>query len=135
MLRHPRPLLAFLVLVLASFSTTAPKPEAPHFIEMAPGDRGDPYLNLLVYLIQRHRIVPKVASKLGLPIEGVAVYTFIIDPRGNLMSLTLTRSSGSPVLDEAGERMLREAAPFPPPPPDFPARPIALTVSLYSEAP
>jgi TonB family protein len=120
--------------------TRAPHPEAQRPIEIQPGDRdlrGDPYLNRLRDLIARHWIVPKAASKLGLPLEGVAVYTIIIDPRGNLKSVALKRSSGVPVLDEAGERMLREAAPFPPPPPDFPGTdwPIVWTVSLYSDAP
>jgi TonB family protein len=118
----------------------APKPEVRHSIEIEPGDRdlrGDPYLNRLRDLIERHWIVPKAASKFGLPLEGVAVYSVIIDPRGNLRSVTLRRSSGAAVLDEAGERMLREAAPFPPPPPDFPGTdwPITWTVNLYSEAP
>ena len=118
----------------------APKPQIRHFIEIEPGDRdlrGDPYLNRLRDLIERHWIVPKAASKFGLPLEGVAIYSIIIDPRGNLTSVTLRRSSGASVLDEAGERMLREAAPFPPPPPDFPGIdwPILWTVNLYSEAP
>jgi TonB family protein len=118
----------------------APHPPAPRPIEIEPGEldqRGDPYLNRLRDLIAHHWIVPKAASKLGLPLEGVAVFTLIIDPRGNLTSVTLKRSSGAPVLDAAGERMIREAAPFPPPPADFPGIdwPIVWTVELYSDAP
>jgi TonB family protein len=147
MLRHPRPLPALLLLVLASCSTAAPKPEATtvpkpearHVIETAPGDRNlrsDPYLNQIAQLIERHRIVPKAASKTGQPLEGIVVYSIIIDPRGNLRSLTLTRSSGSPVLDDAGERMLRETAPFPPPPPSYVLDwTIVWTADLYSEVP
>jgi protein TonB len=117
----------------------APRPELEHSIEIEPGERnlrGDPYLNRLRDLITRHWIVPKAASKFGLPLEGIAVYSIIIDSRGNLTSVTLKRSSGSPVLDGVGERMLREAAPFPAPPPDFPADwPIVWRVGLYSEPP
>jgi periplasmic protein TonB len=116
----------------------APQPQPHRPIEIEPGEhdlRGDPYLNLLRDLISRHWIVPRAASKFGLPLEGVAVYTMIIDPRGNLISVTLKRSSGVAVLDEAGERMLREAAPFPPPPADFAGTdlPLGWTIMLYSE--
>src|SRR5580658_605368 len=118
----------------------APRPDAQRPIEIEPGERdlsGDPYLTHLRDLIARHWIVPKAASKLGLKLEGVAVYSIIIDPRGNLTSVTLKKSSGAPALDAAGERMLREAAPFPPPPPDFPGIdwPIVWTVGLSSDPP
>jgi periplasmic protein TonB len=116
---------------------SAPNPETRHLIETEPGDRdrrADPYLNHLGDLIERHRIVPKAASSLGRPLDGTAVYRVIIDLRGNLISVTLERSSGSSVLDDTGERMLRETAPFPPPPPYAVDWPIVWTVSLYSEA-
>jgi periplasmic protein TonB len=116
-----------------------PRPQVPH-IDMELGDRylsGDPYLNLMKKIILRHWIVPKVLGEYGLPLSGIAVFTLIIDRRGNLTGVTLEQSSGAQVLDQAGERMLREAAPFPPPPADVPGTNVTLhwTLSLYSEAP
>jgi periplasmic protein TonB len=109
-------------------------------VEIEPGDRnlrGDPYFNLLVKLLMSHRVVPRAVSTHGLPLEGVAIYSVIIDPHGNLTDVRLVASSHVPVLDEAGERMIRSAAPFPPPPADFPRTdlPLEFLVPLYSEAP
>ena len=53
---------------------------------------------------------PRVGSK------GTSVVAFTIAPGGALSAISLARSSGSPKLDQAALRVVRKAAPFPPPP-------------------
>jgi periplasmic protein TonB len=115
----------------------APRPNPQHLIMLEPADRdqsGDRYLNLLVRLIERHRVFPKAVGQFGLPLEGVARYSMTIDRSGQLVQLAVARSSGAPILDEAGEGMIRQAAPFPPVPADYPGSEIRVTVvvPLYS---
>ncbi len=49
--------------------------------------------------------------------EGVATVRFSIDPAGNVLSVSLARSSGIPELDEEVVAMVRRASPVPTPPP------------------
>ena len=116
----------------------APHPAPRHLIEIEPGERaetGDPYLNLLVSVLERHRIFPNAVGQFGLPVEGVAIYRIIIDRAGNLQELALEHSSGVPALDRAGEAIIRNSMPFPAVPPQHPGARIALTLKLplYSE--
>ena len=53
---------------------------------------------------------PRVGKK------GTSVVAFTIAPGGGLSALSLARSSGSAKLDQAALRVVRRAAPFPPPP-------------------
>jgi protein TonB len=48
--------------------------------------------------------------------RGSAVVAFSIAPGGRLAGVSLARSSGSSALDRAALRLVRAAAPFPPPP-------------------
>lgn len=54
---------------------------------------------------------PRVGSR------GTAVVAFRISSNGGLAAVSLARSSGSPKLDQAALTVIRQAAPFPPPPP------------------
>jgi protein TonB len=54
---------------------------------------------------------PKAGSR------GTAVVAFSISSGGGLAGASIARSSGSAALDRAAVRMIRSAAPFPPPPP------------------
>jgi len=115
----------------------AEKPQAPHLapalqFKVAPGERletGDPYLNQLRATVERHRIYPRVVGQFGLPVEGTATYEMLLDRSGRLLGIRLQHSSGTPGIDQAGETMLRDSQPFPPPPANFPD-PLPLTVSL-----
>lgn len=49
--------------------------------------------------------------------RGSAQVAFSIAPSGRLSDVRLSRSSGSPAIDSAALQHVREAAPFPPPPP------------------
>ena len=49
--------------------------------------------------------------------RGVAVVGFSIAANGGVASLGILRSSGSRELDQLAQRVIRMAAPFPPPPP------------------
>jgi protein TonB len=60
--------------------------------------------------IARHRRGSKAGS-------GSATVTFSIGPAGGLRSASISRSSGRRELDQAALASVRNAAPFPPPPP------------------
>jgi TonB family protein len=79
---------------------------------------GDRYLNLLMREMDKHRVYPALARPLGL--SGIAHFAISIDRGGRLLNVKLEKSSGSALLDQAGERMIRETAPFPAPPSDYP---------------
>jgi protein TonB len=106
---------------------------APQLLfKVAPGEHletGDPYLNLLRAIIERHRVYPRVMGEFGLPVEGTAIYDMALDRSGKLLGMRLARSSGTMGIDEAAAAMLRDSQPFPPPPANFPT-PIEITISL-----
>jgi protein TonB len=77
---------------------------------------GDPYLNFILREVARHWVYPPLALSLGL--SGTAIYRISIDRGGRLLDVTLEKSTGSSLLDEAGFRMIRATAPFPAPPSD-----------------
>jgi protein TonB len=114
---------------------TTPKP-SQGFVHRAPGDRateGDPYLNALFGMIESHRYYPPNAvGSLGLPLEGTAVYLIEIRADGALAQVALERSSGADVLDQTALKMIRQAAPFPPPPQSsFPGPSVVLEVTIH----
>jgi TonB family protein len=114
---------------------TTPKPSRGA-VNRAPGEReteGDPYLNALFAMIQAHRFYPPNAiGSLGLPLEGTAVYLIKIRADGALMDIALQRSSGAPILDQTALKMIRQAAPFPPPPQsEFPGPSVILEVTIH----
>jgi protein TonB len=97
----------------------------------APGERvtsGDPYLNALADKMRRHYSYPDLARPLGL--EGIAVYVVRIDRSGRLLSLNIIRSAGAEMLDEAGAKIIRDTAPFPPPPATLPGDVITIFIDL-----
>jgi protein TonB len=92
-------------------------------LNVEPGERsetGDPYLNQLQALIERHRIYPRVIGPFGLPSEGTAVYDVAVDRSGRILGMRLDHSSGIAGIDQAVESMIRSSLPFPPLPPDYP---------------
>ncbi|MDB5411234.1 MAG: energy transducer TonB [Rhodospirillales bacterium] len=98
---------------------------------VARGDRatnGDPYLNSLAAKMERHYHYPELARPLGL--RGIVAYAVRIDRAGRLVSLAMIRSAGATMLDEAGEQIIRETAPFPPPPADIPGETVTIFIDL-----
>ncbi|HMN70373.1 MAG TPA: TonB family protein [Rhodoblastus sp.] len=64
--------------------------------------------------LQRSKHYPPAARDKN--ITGQPVITFSLAPSGALSSVSLVRSSGAPILDQAALEMVRRAAPFPPNP-------------------
>ncbi|PLS21300.1 energy transducer TonB [Neptunicoccus cionae] len=56
------------------------------------------------------------AGKPRVGTRGTAVIAFSVSTRGTLSAVSVARSSGSAALDQAAVRLIRKAAPFPPPP-------------------
>ncbi|WP_298353100.1 energy transducer TonB [Rhodoblastus sp.] len=71
------------------------------------------YAGLLAAEIRRHTFYPSAARASGA--TGVVGVAFTIGPSGRLASLSITRSSGNPMLDAAARTTLR-AIHTPPPP-------------------
>lgn len=65
-------------------------------------------------LIERHKQYPTAARKLG--IQGSVVISFSLDSRGELQGVSLAKSSGNTMLDNAGIQAVRGVGSFPPPP-------------------
>jgi periplasmic protein TonB len=69
---------------------------------------------LMGHLERRKRYPPGARSRRE---QGTAYVRFTIDERGNVLSATLARSSGSPELDAEVIDLVRRASPVPAPPP------------------
>jgi colicin import membrane protein len=94
---------------------TTPDPKRS-FFDRAPGEErtGDPYLNSVSALIERHRFYPPNAvGSLGLPLQGLAIFHITVAPDGRVLRVALARSSGAEVLDEVGRKMIEQSSPFP----------------------
>lgn len=65
-------------------------------------------------LIERRKEYPLAARKLG--IQGSVIVSFSLDRRGELQGVSLAKSSGNSMLDNAGIRAVRGVGSFPPPP-------------------
>lgn len=65
-------------------------------------------------LIERHKNYPLAARKFG--IRGSVVVSFSLNACGELQCLSLAKSSGSALLDNAGMHAVRDVGAFPPPP-------------------
>lgn len=74
--------------------------------------------NYILMHISRNFEYPSQARRMGL--SGTATFSFIIQKDGHIQDLQLDKSSGHRILDEAVEKAITRAAPFPPPP--VPAR-------------
>ena len=71
------------------------------------------YARIVVAELTRHKHYPLEARNINA--IGTVSLTFTIGEAGHIITHTITRSSGHPVLDEAARTMLT-AARFPPPP-------------------
>lgn len=64
-------------------------------------------------------------------LRGTVTLTFTVAVNGDLSSATVSRSSGSDILDQAALDALRQAAPFPPPPTGGQPSPFVLPFSFH----
>jgi len=111
----------------------APHP-APQHLHLEPGDHeqtGDPYLNRARDLLERHRTYPNVLGRYGVPVEGTSVYDVLLDRKGSLHGIKLVTSSGAAALDDAAAAMIRETAPFPPLPAEYPGEGVIVTFTIH----
>ena len=111
----------------------APRLAPSRHLTVTPGERvetGDPYLNQLHDLIERHRLFPRVVGQLGLPVEGTAVYDVGVDRSGKVLYMQLQRSSHIDGIDRAVAEMIRNSLPFPPLPPNYPDE-IGITMAIH----
>ncbi len=72
------------------------------------------YSRTIRSLIERHKEYPLAARKLG--IHGSVVVSFSLNRHGELQGVSLVKSSGNSILDNAGIRAVRSVGSFPPPP-------------------
>jgi len=76
------------------------------------GGRGGDWRGLLLQKIESAKRYPARARRLG--IEGIAEVQFRIAGDGTVEGVTVVKSSGFPVLDQASVETIKRAAPFPP---------------------
>jgi protein TonB len=102
--------------------TAAPAPAAPPS-NAVPNWRGE-----LIGRLQRAKRYPDAARERNE--HGVATVTFTMDRQGHVLSVTLTRSSGSQALDDAAIAMIHRAEPLPALPPEIHGDTLTLTAPV-----
>jgi periplasmic protein TonB len=75
--------------------------------------------------VERHKLKPRLRQR------GQVLVQISIAPSGELLSQSVLQSSGLPELDTAAIASLRQAAPFPPIPPEVGSGPLTLTVPFH----
>ncbi len=68
----------------------------------------------LIGKLERNKRYPDAASRRG--VKGVALVRFKVDRAGHVISVEISQSSGSPILDEEAVALLRRVSPVPTPP-------------------
>lgn len=62
--------------------------------------------------------------------EGIALVSFALDRRGHVLTPSLARTSGHPLLDQEAVAMLKRVGALPPPPSSVPQDPVFLTLPV-----
>lgn len=75
---------------------------------------GAGYRKILRSLIDSHKEYPLAARRIG--IKGSVTISFTLDGHGELKRVSLSKSSGYSILDNAGVKAVRDVGRFPPPP-------------------
>ncbi len=86
------------------------------------------YLALVLSCIEKKRYYPRLARMRGY--EGRILLEILIGPKGELLSSRILESSGYRLLDRAALHMVRQAAPFPPPPPQLGPFPLKFRIPI-----
>ena len=95
------------------------------------GAVGDTYLQMVRSKIEQHKIYPRQASLRQ--IQGTVIIHFIITLEGIIKGVDVVQSSGSPVLDQAGLKAVKDASPFPKPPVEFFQTAVSIEVPIVFE--
>ena len=95
------------------------------------GAAGDTYLMMVRSKIEQHKIYPRQASLRQ--IQGTVIIHFIITLEGIIKGVDVVQSSGSPVLDQAGLKAVKDASPFPRPPVEFFQTAVSIKVPIVFE--
>ena len=75
------------------------------------------YIAVLLNKLKKYKRYPSVAKRRGQ--EGVVELAFSVDEQGQLLSYEIVSASDYKSLNKAVEKMIKRAAPFPPPPEDL----------------
>jgi len=102
------------------------RPPGPARLLAPEQKNGDPYINGLLAQMQPHHGYPPLARYVGL--RGIVRLDMFLDRSGRLLGIELRQSSGSDLLDRAAAQMVRDSAPYPPPPPDMPGEQVVITI-------
>ncbi|GAB3671779.1 energy transducer TonB [Salinisphaera aquimarina] len=78
--------------------------------------------------LAKHKDYPRRARRLRQ--EGTAVLYFVMDRDGHILNWEIRKSSGHKLLDEAVEKMIKDADPMPPLPDSVSMQRLALTVPV-----
>lgn len=76
----------------------------------APKQIDKPLLNILTKAMAAHLRYPKIA--MDFRVMGTAIVGFVLSPNGEISQVTLLRSSGTKMLDEAAMSAVNEAGPL-----------------------
>jgi protein TonB len=94
-----------------SEQNTAVTPQASSLSGAASKDAKERWLKLVAAQLQQHKRYPAGAEARRL--QGVVTLTFLVDRDGRVLSKSISRSSGHPVLDEEALVMIQRAQPLP----------------------
>ncbi|MDO6707605.1 energy transducer TonB [Photobacterium sp. 1_MG-2023] len=83
--------------------------------------------------LEQHKQFPRQARRFGR--QGVPVVAFTMDRQGHVLSVTLVKSSGTRVLDNEAQAMVRRAEPLPLPPDSLAGERLTLTVPVSFRRP
>lgn len=78
--------------------------------------------------LEQYRRYPRAAERRRY--EGTALVQFSVDRQGNVLSVSLSRSSGHEPLDSEALATVRRASPLPPPPEDIPGDPVVVSTPV-----
>ena len=94
-------------------------------------DSPDSYLEMVRFRIEKNKLYPEKAKRENM--RGRVILTLIITLDGEVASLSVQKSSGYPMLDDAALSAVRRAMPFPVPPTRFFKKDIFLNIPILFE--
>lgn len=100
----------------------------PALAETASTSAKPTWQGLLLGHLERYKRYPAVARSRRQ--EGVATVRFVINRKGDVLSVRLERGSGASSLDDEAVALPERAQPLPPPPPEVPGEQIELVVPI-----
>lgn len=86
----------------------------------------DQWQSQVLRQLDRRKVYPRAARQSGE--VGSVVISFVVSSTGQIGSVSIARSSGSPVLDQAALDTARQASPLPTPPPGLAGKALSATI-------